>query len=82
MVLFIKNVPKAIIGRSSVMPGVFIGTKICDCCPYFSAVGSVFPIRIMILQCSEPAPVIHHFEPLITYSSPSRSMPMPTLVAS
>ena len=25
-------------------------------------------MRIMILQCNEPAPVIHHFRPLMTYS--------------
>jgi hypothetical protein len=37
-------------------------------------VGSVLPITIAILQRGSPAPDDHHLVPLMTYSSPSRSM--------
>mmetsp|Transcript_24364 Transcript_24364/g.58358 ORF Transcript_24364/g.58358 Transcript_24364/m.58358 type:complete len:404 (+) Transcript_24364:413-1624(+) len=76
--------PRASIGRSRVMPGVSIGTSSCDCCLWIGPSVLVLPMRIMILQCSEPAPVHHHLEPLITYSprASSRAMEMPMLVAS
>ena len=36
--------------------------------------GSVLPMKMAILQRGSPAPEIHHFRPLITYSSPSRTI--------
>mmetsp|Transcript_30235 Transcript_30235/g.90681 ORF Transcript_30235/g.90681 Transcript_30235/m.90681 type:complete len:356 (-) Transcript_30235:298-1365(-) len=76
--------PKASIGRTSVMPGVSIGTRIWDCWAYTGPSVLVFPIRIMILQCKLPAPVMYHFRPSITYSprASSRRMLIPMLVAS
>src|ERR1051325_9927840 len=68
--------------RSILMPGVFNGTKIIDCCLCFAAVGSVLPMKIEILQRGSPAPEDHHLWPLITYSSPSRTMLDSMLVAS
>ena len=47
-----------------------------------SAAGSVLPITMKISACGFSAPVIHHLRPLITYSSPSRSMRVAMLVAS
>ena len=61
-----------------------MGTSSCDCWRWRGAAASVFPMRIMILQCSEPAPVHHHLEPLMTYSRrvSSREIEIPMLVAS
>ena len=44
--------------------------------------GSVLPIRMNSWQRASAAPEIHHLRPLITYSSPSRSMRHSMLVAS
>ncbi len=59
-----------------------IGTRIIDCCLWRGAEGSVLPITIRILQCGCIAPLVHHLRPLITYSSPSRTMRVSMLVAS
>src|SRR5579862_240419 len=64
------------------MPGVSIGTKIIDCCLCFGAEGSVLPMKIEILHRGSPAPEDHHLRPLITYSSPLRTMLDWILVAS
>src|SRR5690606_2448472 len=53
-----------------------------DCCLCFSAVGSVLPITMAILQVVVMAPEDHHLRPLITYSSPSRRISHSMLVAS
>ncbi len=58
------------------------GTRIMDCWRCRSADGSVLPITMKISACGLSAPVIHHLRPLITYSSPSRSMRVAMLVAS
>src|SRR5580700_11643751 len=68
--------------RSILIPGVSNGIKIIDCCLCFAAVGSVLPMKIDILQRGSPAPLDHHLWPLITYSSPSRTMLDSMLVAS
>ena len=44
--------------------------------------GSVLPITMKILQRGSIAPDDHHLRPLITYSSPSRSIRVAMLVAS
>ena len=58
------------------------GTTIIDCWRWRDALGSVLPITISTLQRSARAPELNHFVPLSTYSSPSRSMRRPMLVAS
>src|SRR5437868_3643363 len=68
--------------RSILMPGVSIGTRIIDCCLCLGALASVLPMKIEILQRGSPAPDDHHLVPLITYSSPSRTMLDWILVAS
>src|SRR5579871_6238667 len=68
--------------RSTFTPGVSSGTKIIDCCLCFGAVGSVLPMKIEILQRGSPAPLDHHLCPLMTYSSPSRTILDSILVAS
>src|SRR5580658_6989247 len=68
--------------RSMVTPVVSIGTRIMDCCLCFGPAGSVLPMKIEILQRGSPAPLDHHLCPLITYSSPSRTMLDSMLVAS
>lgn len=62
--------------------GGVTGTRIMDCCRWMSALGSVFPITMKISQRGSAAPLIHHFRPLITYSSPSRTIEVRMLVAS
>mmetsp|Transcript_17396 Transcript_17396/g.51893 ORF Transcript_17396/g.51893 Transcript_17396/m.51893 type:complete len:220 (+) Transcript_17396:240-899(+) len=57
---------KTVSGRWSTMPGVSMGTSSMDCCAWALAPGSVLPMRIMTLQCSEPAPVHHHLRPFTT----------------
>jgi hypothetical protein len=47
---------------------------IIDCCWCFAASGSVLPMKIDTVQRSRPAPEVHHFRPLMTYSSPSRTI--------
>ena len=66
----------------TITPGVSRGTRIMDCCRCRSADGSVLPITMKISACGFIAPVIHHLRPLMTYSSPSRSMRVAMLVAS
>mmetsp|Transcript_28633 Transcript_28633/g.97540 ORF Transcript_28633/g.97540 Transcript_28633/m.97540 type:complete len:223 (+) Transcript_28633:211-879(+) len=58
--------PKTVNGRTSRMPGASMGTRSMDCCAWGGASTSVLPMRIMTLQCKEPAPVIHHLRPLTT----------------
>jgi len=44
--------------------------------------GAVLPMKIRISQRGSGAPEVHHLRPLITYSSPSRTMLASMLVAS
>ena len=60
--------------RLTVTPGASIGTRIIDCCWCGGASGSVLPMKMAILQRGSPAPEVHHLRPLMTYSSPWRSM--------
>src|SRR5258708_25046445 len=60
--------------RRIVTPGASIGTRIIDCWVWRGPAGSVLPIKIAIRQRGSPAPEIHHLRPLMTYSSPSRTM--------
>ncbi len=64
------------------MPGVSAGTRIMLCCECRGASGSVLPMMMKTLQRGSPAPEVHHLRPLITYSSPWRSMRVSMLVAS
>src|ERR1700674_4861351 len=68
--------------RTILTPEVSSGTRIIDCCLCAGAEGSVLPIKIAILHRGSPAPEDHHFRPLIRYSSPSRTILAPMLVAS
>ena len=68
--------------RTTVTPGVSIGTSTIDCCRYGGASGSVLPIVISSLQRGSSAPLVHHLRPVMTYSSPSRSIRVVMLVAS
>ena len=68
--------------RTISRPGVSRSTRIIDCWRCRSADGSVLPITMKTLQSGFIAPVIHHLRPLMTYSSPSRTMDSSTLVAS
>ena len=63
-------------------PGVSTGTITIDCWRWVAASGSVLPITISSRQRGSAAPEIHHLRPLMTYSSPSRSMRVSMLVAS
>jgi len=58
------------------------GTSTIDCCRWVAASGSVLPITMNTAQRSSAVPEIHHFLPVITYSSPSRRIEVCTLVAS
>src|SRR6266446_597823 len=51
-----------------------MGTSSIDCCLCGAAEGSVFPMKMAILERGSPAPDDHHLRPLITYSSPLRAM--------
>ena len=64
--------PKTVRARCIFTPGESNGTRIILCCRYGLSFGSVFPIKIHILQFSFKAPDVHHFLPLMTYSLPSR----------
>ena len=64
-------------------PGVSIGTRIIDCWRWRSGLsGSVLPMKMQILQRGSVAPVVYHLCPLMTYSSPSRTIELSMLVAS
>mmetsp|Transcript_33854 Transcript_33854/g.91632 ORF Transcript_33854/g.91632 Transcript_33854/m.91632 type:complete len:307 (-) Transcript_33854:228-1148(-) len=68
--------PSTFMGRKSVMPGVSIGTRTMEavpCLPVSAPVGAVLPMKMQILQCKLPAPVIHHLRPLMTYSPAASS---------
>ena len=60
--------------RLTLTPGVSFGTQIIDCWRCRSALGLVLPITISSLQRGSIAPEDHHLRPLITYSSPSRTI--------
>src|SRR5580658_9987621 len=68
--------------RTIFTPGVSSGTRIIDCCWCAGADGSVLPMKMATLHRGSPAPEDHHFRPLITYSSRSRTMLALTFVAS
>ena len=58
------------------------GTRIWLCWRCREALGSVLPITMKTSHCGFIAPVIHHLRPLMTYSSPSRTIEVSMLVAS
>src|SRR5262245_36376523 len=64
------------------MPEESMGIRIIDCRLWTIADGSVWPIKMHILHLGSPAPDVHHLRPLITYSSPRRSMRERIFVAS
>src|SRR2546429_9912892 len=68
--------------RRVLTPGVSNGTRIMDCCLWRGAEGSVLPMRMNILQRGSPAPDDHHLRPLMTYTSPSRTIEVSMFVAS
>ncbi len=74
--------PNTFIARKMLTPGVSIGTKIMLCWLWRSASGLVLPITIAISQFGCRAFDDHHFRPLMTYSSPSRTIEVSILVAS
>ena len=74
--------PKTVIILKISTPGVSIGTKICDCLWCFGLSGFETPMKIIILHLGSPAPEVHHFSPLMTYSSPSSTIELEMLVAS
>ena len=53
-----------------------------DCCLCRAAEVSVFPMKMQTLVLGSMAPLVHHFRPLITNSSPSLTMEDSMLVAS
>src|SRR4029077_14231800 len=63
-------------------PAASIGTRIIDCCLGRGASGFDLPMKMAIRQRGSPAPEVHHLRPLITYSSPMRSIRDLMLVAS
>src|SRR4029077_15669789 len=68
--------------RSILSPAEGIGTSTIDCCLWSVAERSVLPIKIATLQRGSPAPEDHHLRPLMTYSSPCRTILAWMLVAS
>src|ERR1700741_3032391 len=65
------------------MPFESRGTRICDWRLYGSdAFGLVLPMKIRILQRGSPMPEVNPLWPLMTYSSPSRTIEDSMLVAS
>ena len=74
--------PKTGNERTISMPGVSAGTITIDCWRCVSASGSVLPMTTKTLQRGSAAPEIHHLRPLMTYSSPSRTMRVSMFVAS
>ena len=50
--------------------------------PVRRAAGSVLPMTISTAQRGSIAPLVHHLRPVMTYSSPSRSIRVAMLVAS
>mmetsp|Transcript_38917 Transcript_38917/g.121574 ORF Transcript_38917/g.121574 Transcript_38917/m.121574 type:complete len:307 (+) Transcript_38917:196-1116(+) len=75
--------PNTCIGRTRVMPGVSIGTRTMEAVPWRPAsapAAAVLPMKMQILQCRLPAPVIHHLRPLMTYSPAASSRAMEALM--
>ncbi len=68
--------------RSTLTPGVSIGTRTIECRWCRSASGSLSPMNTRILQSGWPTPVDHHLRPLMTTSSPSTMAVASMLVAS
>ena len=68
--------------RTIFTPGVSIGTITIEWRWWRSACGSVTPMKMRNLQRGSPAPLVHHFWPLMTISSPSTSQVAFMLVAS
>ncbi|MNQ16376.1 hypothetical protein D3C85_293740 [compost metagenome] len=64
------------------MPLASAGTMTMLCCECLGASGSVLPMVTNTAQRGSAAPEIHHLWPLMTYSSPWRSMRVAMLVAS
>src|SRR5687767_4670537 len=65
------------------MPLASLGTSTIDCCEWRDGLsGSVLPMKMKTLQRGSIAPLDHHLRPLMTYSSPSRTIELWMLVAS
>src|SRR3989344_3535673 len=65
-----------------VMPLASAGTSTMLCCGWRGAGGGGLPLGVDTAPRRAGAPEIHHLRPLITYSSPWRSMRVSMLVAS
>mmetsp|Transcript_2048 Transcript_2048/g.5049 ORF Transcript_2048/g.5049 Transcript_2048/m.5049 type:complete len:243 (-) Transcript_2048:282-1010(-) len=74
--------PKTAMGRMIWTPGASRGTRIMLCCRWSAPSKLVRPRKMKTLHSGRQAPLIHHLCPLITYSSPSRSIREEMLVAS
>mmetsp|Transcript_61699 Transcript_61699/g.198800 ORF Transcript_61699/g.198800 Transcript_61699/m.198800 type:complete len:300 (+) Transcript_61699:258-1157(+) len=75
--------PNTCIGRTSVMPGVSMGTSTTEAVlwrPASDPAAAVRPMKMQILQWRLPAPVIHHLRPLMTYSPLASSRAMEALM--
>mmetsp|Transcript_2416 Transcript_2416/g.9800 ORF Transcript_2416/g.9800 Transcript_2416/m.9800 type:complete len:329 (+) Transcript_2416:2466-3452(+) len=73
-------------GRTTLTPFVRVGTStiVCWRCLGTPGVpsGVVFPMKIASSHRGSHAPLVHHFRPLSTYESPTRTMELVTFVAS
>mmetsp|Transcript_37686 Transcript_37686/g.56228 ORF Transcript_37686/g.56228 Transcript_37686/m.56228 type:complete len:202 (+) Transcript_37686:96-701(+) len=74
--------PKTVRARKILTPGASLGTRIMDCCWWRGPEKLVLPMRMKTLHSGLIAPEIHHLWPLMTYSSPSRSILVEMFVAS
>ena len=63
-------------------PSASVGTIIVECCVWRELSGFDFPMTSINLHLGEITPVVHHFFPLRTYSSPSRLISSSIFVAS
>mmetsp|Transcript_21783 Transcript_21783/g.68237 ORF Transcript_21783/g.68237 Transcript_21783/m.68237 type:complete len:255 (+) Transcript_21783:319-1083(+) len=88
-----SSYPNTLSMRTTSTPAVSIGTSTIDCCirtdapaasasPLGPPPPTTRPMTMASLQRGSPAPVVHTLRPLMTYSSPSRSMRVCTFVAS
>jgi hypothetical protein len=77
-----SSYPNTDSGRTMRTPLVSAGTITMLCCEWRGASGSVLPMVMKTAQRGSAAPEVHHLWPLITYSSPWRSIRVEMLVAS
>eukprot|EP01137_Pigoraptor_chileana_P010535 Opistho-2@60338 len=74
--------PMTVIGRLTVTPGASMGTRTIECCRCLGACGSERPRTIASLHRGSIAPEIQCLWPLMTISSPTRSIRVEMFVAS